>query len=420
MSVSFYSTKRNSNVSIPKDKVCGYRIKNPIMKHGYSDGLRAGRNNGVVNQSLSRFSTEAERQCASSICEGNTNWLNHKVKFNKPESADNQFSIKRQAFKAGEVDNSQVNADPIPKNQRNGLGNKYISRNNFLSPPIKPRFTKDFDALEVLPISELGKPEAVTDNGLGYFTLVKVPDPTDFKWIEEKKRLQAELTLRFANAGFSDAEIPAMVARELEINKPLGREQRTINKNIDNISAETRLNTKQKLKEIIQEIKEGRAEGEASRLAISGQLIQVLSDTKAINELTTVQLTGLGESLARLGIPRNYKQLGIVPRYVDGDFYASNAGLINLLLFSRVKDELIPGQYDYDKIVKNFRVNPTGLPAIKLTSMINSLRRVTRSMKVVGSNILDLERGGVMSLDQLRASGVDLDGPDVSILPKVR
>ena len=105
--IDFYSSKRGDNVSIPRNKVCGYRIKNPIMKKGYSDGVNAPRDNGVVEQRLSRFSTEAERKCAGYNCEGNTNWLNSgKVRFNRAISADQQFNVKRPTFLAGTTDNN--------------------------------------------------------------------------------------------------------------------------------------------------------------------------------------------------------------------------------------------------------------------------------------------------------------------------
>lgn len=418
--ITFYSTKRSSNVSIPPNKVCGYRIKNPMMKNGYSDGMRADRENGVVNQRLSRYATEDERKCAGSNCEGNTNWLNHrKVHFNTPESADNQFWIKRPTFKEGTVNNSY--ADPqLPKNMRDGLGNRDITRNNFLAPAIKARFTGDFDKLQALDISEVGKPEGITDNKLGYFTQIKVPDPNDFKWLREKARLEAEYTARFTAAGFPAGEIPAMVGRELEINKPLGRDQRTINKTSNDI-ANSKLNTAEKLREIIQEVRNGRADNQAGRIAVTAQLIQILADTQAINALTQGQLVGLGQALARIGIPTEHKRLGLIPRFVDNAFYLQNAGMINLLLFSKVRESPNNNQYNYDQMVKNYNAHPAnGLPAIKLTRMVASLRRIGRDGNIVGDNILDLERGGVMSIDQVRALGGDMGSADYSILQQLR
>ena len=156
--IDFYSTKRSSNVSIPSNKVCGYRIKNSIMKKGYSDGVNASRDNGVVEQRLSRFATEEERKCAGSNCEGNTNWLNsRKVRFNLAINADQQFNIKRPAFLAGTTDNNY--SDPqLPKNERNGIGNRTIMRNNFLAPKIKNRYLNDFEKLQSLSLEEAGRP----------------------------------------------------------------------------------------------------------------------------------------------------------------------------------------------------------------------------------------------------------------------
>jgi hypothetical protein len=161
-STTFYSTKRNANVMIPNNKVCGYRISNSIMKKGYSDGVRAGRDNGVVNQSLSRFSTERQREEAGSNCAGNVNWLNHRTgeNFNPPESAKNQFKIDRKAFMAGselkmnDLNTSNNSIDKI--NRRIGQGNREIVRPSFMAPTIHARLPIDFDKLQAMDIAEFG------------------------------------------------------------------------------------------------------------------------------------------------------------------------------------------------------------------------------------------------------------------------
>ena len=100
---TFYSTKVNKEVSIPNDKVCGYRFKNGATKTGWSSGVRSGKDNGVVNQKFSRFSTDTETN-SKGPCAGNTNWINHKTGdgFTKPESAYTQFEIKRPSFISGQ------------------------------------------------------------------------------------------------------------------------------------------------------------------------------------------------------------------------------------------------------------------------------------------------------------------------------
>ena len=408
--INFYSTKRNGNVEIPASKVCGVRIPNSYMKNNYSDGVRTGLDNGVVNQRLSRFSTEAERKEATSNCAGNVNWLNYKVgeTFNPPENADRQFNIKRPAFDAGTLAMNRQEADSIDDiNQRNGLGNKRIVRPSFMSPPVKPRITLEFDKLQLLNIQEAGENIKTTENKLGYTTAIQIPDITDFEWLREQTRLRASLRVQFTAAGFPANEIPAMITRELQINKPLGREQRTVSSTTDDVANSDKMNTKNKLIKLVRDVREGRAESRLGQQAITGQLVNILQDTQAISNLTNIQLAGLGEALGRIGVPTNYKALGLIPRYVDNTFYNANAGIINLLLFSKVREEPNTRLYNYDKMVKNFAAEPNnGLPlaganpgAMKLSTMIASLGRPG------GRRLfLDLGRGGVISQAQLRAT----------------
>ena len=430
--INFYSTKRNGNVEIPSNKVCGVRIPNSYMKKNYSDGVRAGLNNGVVNQRLSRFSTEAERKEATSNCAGNVNWLNYKVgeTFNPPENVDRQFNIKRPAFNAGTV--SRPKSEGLQNsindiNQRGGLGNKRIVRPRFMSPPITARLPLDFEKLQLMNIQEAGENIKNNENKLGYTTSIQIPDPTDFKWLREQERLRGLLTAQFQGTSYNANEITAMVEKELSINKPFGREQRTITSTTNDIAGDNRMSVKNKLTKIIQEVADGRAESRTSQMQITQQITDILQQTTEIERLSTLQLTGLGQSLARIGIPSSYKALGIVPRFVDNDFYNNNAGIINLLLFSKVRNEPNTRLYNYDKLVKNFPAEPiTGLPtvgrnigAMKLTTMVTALGRT-------GANrlFLDLERGGVISQEQLRKfTGVnpnnraDVSGDDYAIDP---
>ena len=58
------------------------------------------------------------------------------------------------------------------------------------------------------------------------------------------------------------------------------------------------------------------------------------ADTQAISQLTQLQFQGLAQTVARLNLPRNHKQIGLEPRYVDIAYYNANQGLVNLFLFS--------------------------------------------------------------------------------------
>lgn len=402
--ISFYSTKRQANVEIPVDKVCGVRIPNSYMKKNYSDGVRTGANNGVVKQALSRFSTEVERKEATSVCAGNVNWLNYKrgTGFHKPEDAKNQFSIDRPV----RCFNISTTADEIDDiNQRNGMGNYEINRPSFISPPLKPRFNVEFDQLQLLSIQETGDAVGTLDGKLGYTTRVQIPDPTDFKWLREKGRLETILTARFTRAGFPPSEISSMVARELEINKPLGREQRSKTSTTNDIARNKGLATRAKITELIQEVRDGAAESRVGQQAITAQLVNVLQDTNDITNLSAQQYRELGDTMKRVGVPSNREGLGIVPTYADINFYNGNQGLVNLLLLNKVKEdgETTAGsppvvKYGYNKPCRNFKQDPsTGRSGLQLTTMVTYL-----SLQKNERYFLDLDRGGVISLQQLK------------------
>ena len=207
------------------------------------------------------------------------------------------------------------------------------------------------------------------------------------------------------------------IDRELQVNKPLGREQRTTTQK-QNIS-QSGLSLADKLKEIKEEVDAGNAQSRQQQAALTGQLTLVLNDTNAIAQLTRAQLQGLGQALARIGVPTNHKRLGLIPRFVDNNFYNANAGMINLLLFSKVRETPSTNQYNYDQMVKNYAAHPqTGLPAIKLTSMVRALNSVGYR------RYLDLQRGGVININQLRAAaGAIANGfanPDFDIQPALQ
>ena len=100
------------------------------------------------------------------------------------------------------------------------MGNRTIIRQNFDAVEIKPRAVPDFDGIRAIDIENNGTTIQLSDKTLGELFTSKVPDHTDLQWITEKNRIVAILTAQ----GMSKQEIE----HELDINKPLGREQRKI------------------------------------------------------------------------------------------------------------------------------------------------------------------------------------------------
>lgn len=413
----FYSTKKKGDVLIPTDKVCGYRIKNDWTKKGYSNGIKAGKDNGVVDQKLSRFATSAESESSKSKCAGSTNWFNHRTgeNFNKNKVDDPKnkaFSLNRPSSNSGRDlapqyadDVSKMRIDNINKRFGNVYGNKVLTRPAFEAPEVLARQAVDFNKLQALDIDKFGAKVQLSDETLKKLFDVKLPDPQDLEFIEEK----AHLTDLLTDQGFT----PEQIELKLKTNKPLGRDQRTINsrKNI----ATSGLSLDNKLKEIKEEIKDGRAESRVQQGNILGQIALILGSTKAVEQLTNIQLAGLGAALNRLGAPRTYKQVGLIPRYVDSTFYDDNSGAINMLLLTNALANPTPGDNNYNGNypVKNFM--PKSRKAhIKLSSALTTMKNAPA--------FLDLQRLGIIDQTQLRAEAQALGGytADFDIKPALQ
>ena len=335
---TFYSTKRKSDVTVPNSKVCGYRITNSWMNKGYSDGVRSGRDNGVVDQKLSRFATEEARENAGSNCAGNVNWINHRTggAFTTPESSKNQFIVNRPAFIAGStyVDRGASSIDGI--NRRNGMGNRNITRPAFQSSAIKPRMAIGFDRLQALSIADLSA--AQRDAESKPKIMIRIPDITDTAWLNERSRMKAALLA----AGLSEDQAEL----ELAVNKPLGRDQRTVGKLTTSIADEKFLKVNDKLKEISQEITDGRGENRTQQANLAGQMARVLNTQQTVSRLTEAQLIGINQSLSRLRVPKNYRAVFPGHRVVagNGQYFADNKGIIAMFLMSNIPVDNSPNQ----------------------------------------------------------------------------
>jgi len=283
--------------------------------------------------------------------------------------------------------------DKIPniKNKRNGIGNRTITRPGAKREAGIAR-SVIFNRLTVLDSENAGIVE-LGEKTLAKLFEVKTPDPTDTKWIAEKNRLIA----KYMAQGMTKDE----AEQEVKVNKPLGREQRTITK-MQNI-AQSNLSTSQKLDEIAEEIAQGRAEGATDRTLIMRQLAQTLTGINALSNLTQSELTNLKNMAMTASIPSDHKTIGITPAYVDKAFYDNNSGLINLLFVGKYAEFERKGNkgnanYNMNELVRDFALNnATGLPAKNISSTYRSLSRTKQKDR----RYLDLIKGGLISRKQL-------------------
>ncbi len=410
-SVDFYSMKRGANVRIPANKVCGYRIKNDWMKDGYSDGVKAGRNNGVVDQRLSRFATQADREKAESNCAGDTNWLNYRgPKFCKVEDIKNQFIIRRPTFKEGTVippPDEGAKTDISTINQRSGRGNRIITRPAFMASAIKPRLGLGFEAYKMFAI---GESAVLRDEqpGLTKTYTIRVPDPTDFKWLDEKKREEGRLTIAFTPAGgitspAIKARVDALVAEELRRNPPLGRPQKTYTKQTNSIAGES-ITTEAKLKEVLEEIKQGRVEGKTNTQQIITDTANIISgETKTLEAESVETRRLITDIVGQLNIPKGFRaMLGPQqPQIVGGGWLEEkdNFGRVVLFLLSNVRDD--PARLTLNEPLYNYGYkgyNP--LKPIAATSL-SEMRQKMVGEKGKARRYLDLYRRGLLTAAQV-------------------
>ena len=395
MTTRFYSTKRNRKVSVPNSKVCGYRISNPTMKNGYSDGVKASRDNGVVNQPLSRFATERQREDAGSNCDGNVNWLNHRTggTFQPSESNKNHFSLERNGFKAGYIYNEKKQAQSITDiNKRAGQGNFELVRPAFQSSAIAPRRPVDFDKLQALDIANFGQKVQLGQEQLEQLTMVAVPDPLDTKWLDEERRLTRILR---AN-GLSDDDIN----RELKVNKPLGRAQRTNNVSTKNIARQQGLSFESKVTEIKQEIDNGRVENRRQNAAIVGQLSVLFQNQSNVARLNIEGVAEIVESLDQINISKNYEDL--FPRRIiawNDPFFSTNKGLIAIFFLSN-----IPADRSVEQPLLSYRSGKQGTAGKYVPAALLQMYQIANT-----NRFLDMKTRTIESADSLRARGLTLN-----------
>jgi hypothetical protein len=185
--------------------------------------------------------------------------------------------------------------------------------------------------------------------------MVAVPDPLDTQWLAEKRRITGVLRA----AGMSQEDID----QELEINKPLGREQRTINKPSKNIAREGTLTIQAKLDEIKQEIGNGNALSRTQQAQLSGQMAVMLQNSDAVARLTTAELRSINQSLMRLRVPRNYQAVFPGRRVIAGNeqYFTDNKGVIAMFLMSNIPADRTPNQPVLSWSNRDNRYNPAGL-----------------------------------------------------------
>ena len=299
--------------------------------------------------------------------------------------------IQRPGSREGDDMKNQPMKKQSIKNKRSGIGNFTIQRPGAKASSGVSRSIA-FNRLSVIDSENAGVVE-LGEKTIKKLFEVKVPDPLDVSWITEKARLLA----KYQAEGMTREE----AEREIKVNKPLGREQRTITKQ-QNI-AESNLSVSNKIAELKEEVDQGRVESRADQAILTAELTRVFRSVRSLSAMSLSEFNDLKRIAERANIPADRKVLGLDSAYVDKDYYDSNSGKINLLFIGKLIEAEKKGvdskQYNMNMIVKDFsKGNADGMPAKSIASMYSSISRaITRTPRY-----LDLNEGGLISEDQLK------------------
>ena len=304
--------------------------------------------------------------------------------------------MNRPGYKRGLNPPVSVKSRPIDiKNTRRGIGNFAIQRPGVKASNPIPRIVS-FDAFQTLDINNAGTVE-LGEKTLKKLLEVKIPDEMDKLWLAEKARL----TAIYEAQGMSAKDIK----NELILNKPLGREQR-YNTKLASIG-DMKLSFSNKLSELKEEVQIGNTLSQTERATLSGQLATVLNNTLALSAMSPVDIKNIVSVLTSIRMPDDRKSFGLIPRYIDKNYYDVHSGAINMLAMNKVRVAGESKGYGYSDPFKDFSINASGTPAKTVIQMYRKLER-----KYKDRAFLDLDTCGIINKTQMEnimlSSGDDI------------
>lgn len=311
-----------------------------------------------------------------------------KLRFSKNKMGT-QYNISRPSFKAGSI----MTGNYVPSlrpNERRGLGNYDMSRNNFLSPNIKGRKVIDFERLEALDVEQAGIKVQLGDKTIEKMFKIQIDDPSDVAWIQEKQR-----RLR---AGETEEEISQRL--------PLGRPQRKIPV-MRNFGAQS-LSVDDKIEMLKNSIIQGTSTSRDDMRRLREATIKLLSNFDTFTNITRVGINDLERLIRNMSVPKNWKTAGLEHRYWTLPQYRQMAGFLNLFLLSNISD--VTGGRTFEEPVFSFNEQGTIVGKMSILNLVKALSPTGKGKKRKPGRILDVEQRAVIPFNVAVAganSGID-------------
>ena len=277
-------------------------------------------------------------------------------------------------------------------NKRVGNGNDKMVRPAFYQAAVQPRNLVSFDKLKAIDLDGENQMISKDKDGdkMAVFN-VRFPDPQDSIWINEKNRIVADLKTK--NKKLKPSEIEAF----LQINKPLGRDQRSIMKKTNLF--DSNMSLKRTIDIMYDDLNSNQYVSNILQNTVKKNLERVMDNGKNLYKLERKAIEELDFLVKKAKIPVSHTELGLIPRFVDYNYYMINAGKINLLLFSVVSSSKQSKNYNYEYLVKNLAM-PPGARGYSLQEAVYLMENDSRD----GYMYLDLHLCGLIDEDQLKAN----------------
>lgn len=298
-----------------------------------------------------------------------------RVRFDKVRSGTS-FNIARPSFKSGTTVNKMGSVAPLTQNNRRGLGNRDITRSNYIAPPIKGREILSFERLQAQDISEGGIKVQLGDKTIEKLFKVQIDDPTDIKWVEAKNaRLAAGETLEQINA-----------------NPPFGRPQRKVSR-MTNFGAQG-LSIDDRMEQLKVAVNQGNADNRTEIAQLIANTAMLLGNVGQLQNMTQTGFNNLRQAIGRMNIPKHWRAMGFRHRYFTLQQYKLKAGIINLFLLSNLNE--YPDR-TFLAPVKSFRAGAGGFDTINIADLAVRMARVQNTP----SKILDLQTRSIYHLSDI-------------------
>jgi len=298
-----------------------------------------------------------------------------RVRFDKVRSGTS-FNIARPSFKSGTTVNKMGSVAPLRPNARKGLGNRDITRSNYIAPPIKGREILSFERLQAQDISEGGIKVQLGDKTIEKLFKVQIDDPTDVKWVEAKNARLA--------AGESEEQINA--------NPPMGRPQRKVSR-MTNFGAQG-LSIDDRMEQLKVAVNQGNADNRTEIAQLIANTAMLLGNVGQLQNMTQTGYNNLRQAIGRMNIPKHWRAMGFQHRYFTLQQYKLKAGLINLFLLSNLNE--YPDR-NFLAPVKSFRAGGGVFDTLNIADLAVRMARVQNTP----SKILDLQTRSIYHFEDV-------------------